>query len=223
MHVVIIMDTIKIILYFSVIFIGFLINFISVVIYNKKYRVLNFENLIISYILFIISFLVFSKIGYIIINRNLIIDNKVLPNIVNFFLFGYAFIGGYIGLFVYSYFSSKIFKCNKLDIMKIYIPNMLILYSILKIGCFINGCCKGIIPIQIIESICNLIAYIYICILVKNNKNILNISIIIFGLLRLILSIFRIYNALYIFVIVEVMCIIIIIYGLILKTGEVDK
>ena len=210
--------TIKNILYFIIIFIGFLLNFISIIIYNKKYKILKLENIIISYLLFIILFLVFAKIGYIIINRNIIINNKLFPNYINFFISGYAFISGYLGLILFTIISSKLFKCNKLDIMKIYIPNMLLLYSILKIGCFINGCCKGVIPIQIIESITYLIVYIIICILEKHNKNIINISIILFGLLRLILSIFRTYHSLYSFIVVEIICIIIIFYGIILKT-----
>lgn len=218
MHVGIIhMDIIKNILYFSIIIIGFLINFICVIIINKKYNIFKLENLIISYILFIIVFFLFAKIGFIIINKSIIVNNELFPVYFNFFVFGYAFIGGYIGILIYPFMISKLFKCNKLDIMKIYIPNMLILYSILKIGCYINGCCGGFIPIQLIESICYLFAYIYICNLVKSNKYTIKISIILFGLLRLVLSFFRIYNGYYSLIIVEMICLCIVYYGLKIK------
>lgn len=214
MHAVII----KNILYFIVMLLGFIIYFISVIIYNKKYKILNLENIIISYLLFIIFFLIFGKIGYIIINRNIIITNNLFPNYINFFIFGYAFISGYIGILIHSIICSKLFKCHKLDIMHLFIPNVLLLYSILKICCYINGCCSGIIPIQIIESITYMITYIYICYLEKSNKDTIKISIILFGLLRLILSLFRIYNSIYQLIIVEIICLIIIFYGITLKT-----
>ena len=219
MRVVIInMNTYRTILYISVIIIGFLINFISILIYNKKYHVLKFENIIISYMLFIIVFFICAKAGYIIINKNIIVNSKLFPNFFNFFIFGYAFIGGYLGILIYPFICSKIFKCNKLDIMKIYIPNSLLLYSILKIGCYINGCCGGNIPIQLIESFSSFIGYIFVCFLVKNNKCSVKISIIIFCTVRLVLSLFRIYDEVYQLIIIEIMSIIIIYYGFIIKT-----
>ena len=112
--------------------------------------------------------------------------------------------------------------------MILYLPNMLLLYSILKIGCYINGCCNGkiFIPIQIVESILNFIAYIYTIYLILNNKNkiyIVSNSILLFGLLRLILSLFRIYYLSYTFIIVEIICLSIIIYSFIFRWKETDK
>ena len=71
-------------------------------------------------------------------------------------------------------------------------PNLVLIYSISKIGCFFSGCCKGVLlsngknlPIQLIESIINFVIYI---IIIKNYKNFKNsyqlmcIVVFIFGI-----------------------------------------
>ena len=141
---------------------------------------------------------------------------------IYFITSNHAFIGGYIGTLIFLSLVCKLFNCKKNDLMILYLPNMLLLYSILKIGCYINGCCNGkiFIPIQIVESILNFIAYIYTIYLILNNKNkiyIVSNSILLFGLLRLILSIFRIYYSSYTFIIVEIICLFIITYSFIYK------
>lgn len=119
-------------------------------------------------------------------------------------------------------FASKVFKWEKSKLITLYIPNMLLFYSILKVGCYINGCCGGkfIIPIQLIESFFNFIAYLYIYYLFcKNSNNMVIVykSIVLFGVLRLILSIFKLYSHFYSFIIVELLCVFIIILGLIIR------
>ena len=92
------------------------------------------------------------------------------------------------------------------------------MYSILKIGCFIKGCCGSYfgIPVQLVESIISLILYLYILKnLNKLNKNkIIGISFMCFGLSRFLLSFIRDYNNYFSFIFVEIFCLAIIIIGL---------
>ena len=211
--------------YLTVIIIGFIISFISLLIINKKYKILSIINILYSYILFIIVFIFFSKLISLITDFNLDnINNLLLNDIFNklkFIFSGYSFIGGYIGVLLLVMFLSKLFNKSRLDIMTLYIPSMLITYSILKIGCYIKGCCYGIhnFPIQLIEVIINLIAYIFILILVyKNNKKykIVGLSLILFGVLRFIISIFRMFNNIYTFIFIEIFCLFLIFFGILI-------
>ena len=193
-------------MYLIIYLIAFITLIISILIFNQIYKILSLEYLFYSFILFIIIFFLCSKIGYIIINLDFNLS------IYTFITSGYAFIGGYYSCFILSLFTSKIFKWK--NILILYTPNMLLFYSILKISCYIKGCCNGIIPIQLIESIFNFIAYLYICYLVlkkKDIKKIINMSIILFSILRIILSLFRVYTNIYSLIIVEVLCINIVI------------
>lgn len=214
------------ILYLIVQIIGFISFLLFILLFNRKNNYYSKENVIYSYILFIVFFFIFAKVGYILINLDFKFGDYIVSNDVVKFLktivSGFAFIGGYFGCIFLTLFANKVFKWEKIKIMSLYIPNMLLLYSILKIGCFINGCCGGnfIIPIQLIESFFSFVAYIYIYYLFcKNCNNIIIVykSIILFGILRFILSIFKLYSHFYSLIIVEILCIIIILFGLIIR------
>lgn len=84
------------------------------------------------------------------------------------FFSGYSFICGYIRGLIAILILSKLFKKEKIDILVLYIPNMLIMNSTLKIGCYINECCYGIVnfPIQLIETIINFFAVIYVLVII---------------------------------------------------------
>ena len=137
---------------------------------------------------------------------------------LQFIFSGWSFIGGYIGGLFAILISSKLFKKNKLDISLLYIPNILIMYSILKIGCYIKGCCYGMnnFPIQLMETILNFIAFLYILILIcKNNtKNkIVGWSFILFGGLRFVISIFRVFASIYTLIFIELFSLILTLLG----------
>ena len=190
-------------MYLIVYLIAFFSLIIGIVIFNRIFKILSLEYLFYSFMLFIILFFICSKIGYI------IIDLDFNQSIYTFITSGYAFIGGYFSCFILSLLTSKLFKWR--NILILYIPNMLLFYSILKISCYIKGCCSGIIPIQLIESVFNFIGYLYICYLVLKKKDInkiINMSIILFSILRIILSLFRSYTNIYSLIIVELICII---------------
>ena len=211
----------RLLIYLLFIFSGFVGYLIAIMIFNKKYHCFTWYELICSLIIYYLNFLLFSKIGYMIINHNFYIPLLSINNIQETFSFlfsGYAFIGGYIGTILFILFSSIFFKWNRNNLIILYMPNMLLSYGILKIGCFVKGCCGGylIIPIQLIETIVFILFYIYICYSMLKNKNVQIIgknSIILFGILRFISSLFKNYNQLYSFIVIEIMCILIIIVG----------
>lgn len=207
-------------IYLSAVILGFIILFFALLLLNEKFHYFKVHHLIFNYIIYIFFFFLFSKIGHMIINNDFHVFfvklNKLF--IKNFLLLGYAFIGGYIGTIVFVNIISKIFKWNKNKLFALYMPNMLLFYSVLKISCYIKGCCGGylIIPIQLIETFTFLVAYLYILYLIFHNINLKTVvarSIILFGMLRLILSVFKVYKHLYSFIVIEILCIIIIVIG----------
>lgn len=217
------------IIYLFTILLGFISLFVSEIVINKKLKVMSFKDLIYSYILSMIFFLVFSKIFYIILELDFasfvdFIYNDNINSTLKFIFSGFSFIGGYLGIVLASYIYSKIINTNFKKILLIYTISMIVMYSVLKIGCFIKGCCIGkyYTNIQIIETILNMIMYIYL-LLTFNNKSInilLGKSIIGFSMIRFIISIFRVYSTTYSFVVVEIICLILNVIGIKLITKK---
>lgn len=217
------------IIYLFTILLGFISLFVSEIVINKKLKVMSFKDLIYNYILSMIFFLVFSKIFYIILELDFasfvdFIYNDNINSTLKFIFSGYSFIGGYLGIVLSSYIYSKIINTNFKKILLIYTISMIVMYSVLKIGCFIKGCCIGkyYTNIQIIETILNMIMYIYL-LLTFNNKSInilLGKSIIGFSMIRFIISIFRVYSTTYSFVLVEIICLILNVIGIKLITKK---
>ncbi len=212
------------ILYIIIIIAGFSIPFVVSYFLNNKYKVINQEYYIYSYILFIVGFVIFAKLFYIFLNfdfnsvYNFINNNDIFNKLV-FILTGYTFIGGYIGGILAIMFFMKIIHNRNDDIIIMYLMNLILMYAILKIGCLIKGCCYGIgnIPIQLIESIANLIVYFLVLTLFiqgKNKKIIIATSLILFGLLRFIISFFRVYTNYFAFIFIQSFCIVLILVGI---------
>lgn len=217
------------IIYLFTILLGFISLFVSEIVINKKLKVMSFKVLIYNYILSMIFFLVFSKIFYIILELDFasfvdFIYNDNINSTLKFIFSGYSFIGGYLGIVLASYIYSKIINTDFKKVLLIYTTSMIVMYSVLKIGCFIKGCCIGkyYTNIQIIETILNMIMYIYL-LLTFNNKSInilLGKSIIGFSMIRFIISIFRVYSTTYSFVVVEIICLILNVIGIKLITKK---
>ena len=186
------------ILYLIITGLGFFIPAVLMYIKNNKYKLLSKENFIYSYIFFIIFFLLFSKIFPIILqikfNESISIkyDNRIITHII-FITRGYSLFFGYLGGLVGTLLFFKILKKNNSRILFIYFHQVLLMISILKLGCFINGCCFGInrIPVQLIESIICLLAYIVIDFSKIKEEKATYLSILVFFLERLILYFFR--------------------------------
>lgn len=209
--------------YILFIILGFSLSFASCIIINKKFKIISLEHLFYSYILFLVGFIIFAKIFYIILefdinSLNLFITKDNIVDKLKFIFSSYSFIGGYIGSIVTCFIFSKIVNNNLKNLLVIYLPTLILMYSILKIGCFIKGCCGShcSIPVQLVESIISLIMYLYIIKNLNNfNKNkIIGISFICFGLSRFLLSFIRDYNNCFSFVFVELICFVLIVLGI---------
>lgn len=170
--------------YLVVIIIGlFIYSFINYKMINKLK--IKRKDIIMINILEISSIFLGSKLLDIIVYYN-DYENYDLKQIL---FIGFMVNGGIILRIIVIYLYSKLIDINVKKIFSIIVPNTLLLYSLLKLGCFINGCCYGInnIPLPIIESIIYLFIYLYI---IRNN-NIISNSCIIFGILRIISFLIR--------------------------------
>ncbi len=82
---------------------------------------------------------------------------------------GFSFYGVIFGLPVFLFLYSKIFGMRAGEFFDYCTPGAVVLFAVLKIGCFLSGCCAGIhadwglifpgesqprIPAQLIESVC---------------------------------------------------------------------
>lgn len=128
------------------------------------------------------------------------------------FVFYGGLIGGVCGLLVYS----KVFKISFKKLCMILIPVVPIFHSIGRMGCLLAGCCYGmeyngfgsitfynselapigvpLFPIQIVESICNLIIFMIILITYKKFKGTyktIALYSILYSIVRFILEFFR--------------------------------
>lgn len=167
------------------------------------------------FIVFYVCFFIGSKIFHIILDE----DYENILSIREFICSGYTFFGGYIGSVLGINIYSRILNQNNKKIIFNFINNLNLMYAILKLGCLINGCCYGFtnIPIQLIESIFSFLIYFGIIILYYKNismNKLLGLCIILFSLLRLIVSFKRAYMTTNSFYIIEVICLILVIYGI---------
>lgn len=128
------------------------------------------------------------------------------------FVFYGGLIGGILGILVYS----KVFKISFKKLSMILIPTVPIFHAIGRIGCLCAGCCYGmeyhgfgsitfhntpyaptgipLFPMQIVESICNLIIFIILLITYKKFKGTyitIFLYFILYSVIRFILEFYR--------------------------------
>lgn len=192
-------DKIDFPIYGVIILISLLIGILFNYIYLKRN---NIENQYI--LLFSVMLLLFAVVGGEMINF-LSTDTKEY----RFEIFGLSSYGGAIGVILASIIFEKINPKDKIFI-KSAVLSLPLIYSISKLACFFSGCCYGLpynsifsvtytsglniplIPVQLIETITFMIIFM-ICILLRNNKNIMSITIILSALSKFLLDFFR-YN-----------------------------
>lgn len=120
---------------------------------------------------------------------------------------GLSAYGGLIGVVVASIIFEKIIPTDK-KIIKYTILSLPLVYGLSKIGCSIAGCCGGIpydgifkikyvhalniwqFPVQITEVIVFILIFV-ICMLIKNNKNISYIVLILVSIFKFLLDFLR--------------------------------
>ena len=98
-----------------------------------------------------------------------LILNSVKISIYNFINSGYSFLGGIIGSILAVVLYCKKYKLDYINILSNFMVIYPLIYSISKIGCFLNGCCYGIIninninynfPLQLVDSAIMLILFL---------------------------------------------------------------
>ena len=196
----------------------------SIIIINRKHKVVSNEYLSYYYMFFMIGFFVFAKIFHIILDFDykFNIINHSTFELIKFLSSGYTFIGGIIGGFAAIFLLAKMAKNNYYDILLLFAPSVLLMYAFMKIGCYFNGCCGGIngFSIQLLESFLNLSGYILIMVYLNDEKRRIYASGFVFGLFRFVVSFFRKYPNNFSFIFIQVFCFLLIIcclYGLIIS------
>lgn len=162
-----------------------------------------------------------SKILYLIItipqllnHKEQIIFSKEL--ITELITSGFVFYGGLIGGVLSVYIYARKFNLHFLNLIEIMVPVVPLIHSIGRIGCFCAGCCYGkpmdppfgvhfhpesvapkgiaLFPIQLLESVLNLMLFIGIFIYSRKERRsgqILGLYFIGYGIVRFILEYFR--------------------------------
>lgn len=173
--------------YYFILLLSFFINFI--IFYNLSKNKLEKLECFCLFLLNIFGFALGSKIFS-------LLDNHLSFSIKHFFNSGYVFTGGIVGSIILIFIYCKRYELNFSEIIKyfyIIYPNI---YAFCKIGCFINNCCGGKIPIQIIESL--LMFLLFIILLFCRNKNITTYFFLFYGIIRFFTDYFRIIRNIFI-------------------------
>ena len=126
---------------------------------------------------------------------------------ISFLKAGLSSYGGLIGIILAAITFEKILPTNN-QIIKYSIISLSLIYGLSKSACFIVGCCYGIpydglfsvtytsglniplFPIQLLETIVFLIIFLILH-KIRNNKNIIYISIILCSIFKFLLDFFR--------------------------------
>lgn len=160
-------------------------NIIVVYFFSRKYNIENRE---------IVCLLLYENIG-------IIGGAKVLTYLLNYealngefdlLTLGFTSYGAVIGAILFLLLFSIQFKKSFPDLLAIFLPSIPLMYALGKIGCFLTGCCHGIIydgpfkvayqyadtslqgkyffPVQLCEAIAFLAIFIYLVVAFKKNK-----------------------------------------------------
>lgn len=213
------------IIYIIIIVLGLFIPFIISLINNKKYNYIKTEYFLYCYFIFLLFFMVFAKGLFIITNNQTkeFIQSFFAQNMQKKFAYiisGYSFIGGYIGGLIGITVFLQIINCYKHELIYLFSLNLLYMYTILKIGCFIQGCCYSTLlpfPIQLLESLFTFFIIILSINLKRKNKQIIyliGINVFLFSMLRFVTAFFRYYSTCLGYLFNQIICIILLIVSL---------
>lgn len=198
--------------------IGIIVGLIVIIKSFSKYYSVSKEDILYALIFGIIGAIIGAKLLYIITNIELLIENKenmleILSSMINGgFVFYGGLIGGVLGVYIYA----KLFKIPFKQLLILIVPAVPLMHTFGRIGCLGAGCCYGIeydgigaitfmhspvapngielFPVQIVESICNLIIFGVLFFTYKKyvgtNKSIV-LYMILYSITRFILEYFR--------------------------------
>lgn len=206
--------------YGLIIFIGFFIGGIVAIQYFTKFFDIRKEDVIYCILYSIIGVGIGGKLLYIITNipfllenyNNLDLYNTFLQMLRGGFVFYGGLIGGILGIFIYS----KQFKISFKSLILILAPVIPLVHAIGRIGCLCAGCCYGmeysgfgaitfhnsfiapnevqLFPMQIVESICNLVIFFVLLLTYKRflgTYKTIGLYLILYSIIRFILEFFR--------------------------------
>lgn len=164
---------------------------------NLKQEKQNLQSIMSYFIMLFVFSFIFGKLFTLITN----------PNEKDFFDAGLSAYGGLVGVIISALFCEKLSPTNN-KLVKYSILSLPLIYSLTKIACFLVGCCYGIpykgilsvrytdglnielFPIQALETIVFLTIFLVLHRL-RNNKNIIYITIILTAMFKFILDFLR--------------------------------
>lgn len=168
--------------------ISLIINYILNFLYLNKTTIIK-NDIFVILILECFGLIIGSKIFDIVINYKYYLNYNFYEIVTS----GFMFYGGvlYAMFVVLIYCKQK--KIETIDVFNSIVVNVLLLYSVCKLGCFFNHCCNGInaFPIQLVESAASFIVYIFLIKMEENKK--IALSCLFFGIIRFVIFFFR-YN-----------------------------
>lgn len=210
----------KISTYILIIGIAFLIDFI--VFYKISKKSYTKLDIIYIYVINIVGFTIGSKLMS-------LISNNIQITIYNFINSGYSFLGGMLGSILVISLYCKRYKLDFINMLSNFTVIYPLIYSISKIGCFLNGCCYGIItineinykfPLQLVDSTIMLILFLILLVKCNKQKNlVIGMFFIIFNIVRFLEDYFREFRNIVIFdfTLEQILCGILIITGIIIN------
>lgn len=211
--------------YILIIGIAFIIGF--TVFYNISLKHYSKIDIIYGYLLNICGFALGSKILS-------LLSNNLPLTFFNFINSGYSFIGGLIGSVIAIFLYCKRYELKFSNLLATFTVIYPLIYSLSKIGCYLNNCCYGIIslanvtykfPLQLIDSV---LMFGLFLILIKNFKHQKDFVIFqffeLFGIMRFIDDFFRYSRNIVIFNLTldQIICLIFIVMSIFLK-NNIDK
>jgi len=204
--------------YILIIGVAFIISFI--IFYEISKNNYNKIDLLYIYILNIFGFAIGAKL------LSLVANNREIT-IYNFINSGYSFIGGILGSIIIITVYCKKNKLDLRDIISRFTVIYPLIYSISKIGCYLNGCCGGIInthiPLQLIDSIMMFGLFLILLQQFKKRKSLtIIIFLIAFGSIRFFEDYFRDLRVIIIFnlTLYQLICMILVMMGILYKYIE---
>ena len=206
--------------YGLIIFIAFIIGSIISVQYFSKFNHLGKDDVLFAILYAIIGVGVGAKLLYILTNIPFLIENyhtlDFWDTLIQMFKGGFVFYGGLIGGILGIYIYAKQFKISFKSILLTLLPVVPLIHAIGRIGCLCAGCCYGmeydgfgsivfhnsllapnnvpLFPMQIVESICNLIIFAIIFVTYKKfigTYKSIALYLILYGIVRFVLEFFR--------------------------------
>lgn len=171
------------------------------------------------YVINIIGFAVGAKLLSLFLNR------KTLT-LYNFINSGYSYIGGVIGSILVIVLYCKKYTLNFKDILSSFSVVYPLIYSICKIGCFLNNCCYGIIkirnssfffPLQLIESCVMLGLFFFLLMQFNKGKEyIISKFLVVFSISRFLEDYYRYHRNIIVYnlTVEQIICFSLIIIGI---------